>query len=162
MFGAMRLVREWLGDLRSQQTATLSLVQQLHQIVAAQQGELRVAEARHVADAQRLAALQASFEWLTSYVNRLEHERVLLLQRATGVTTGVPVLEQNPEAAATATAPEFGRGIPLSDDVGDAPSLERALTDLASLTFEDMGDEAAARVGLTHDAFGNLVGRGVS
>jgi hypothetical protein len=119
-----------------------------------------------------LAGERARFDWLAAHVNELKLERAALYARI-GLDVPVPTIER------TASRP-----LPGADDnyvppaghqlanVGDtlararerrdaAPNPDlaaRVLETLAGpLSFEDIGDEAAAALRIEHDRAGNLI-----
>jgi hypothetical protein len=109
-----------------------------------------VLETEKTALTQQLAALRASFEWLTQHVNRLERERAVLLQRVLGVTLPVPEIGRasEPDRVGVATPPTAPTQPDYSTTIAGLQALGAA--------FEDVGDELAAQLGLRHDEFGNV------
>lgn len=92
----------------------------------------------------RLLVLQQNFDWLANHVNRLEAERVTLLQHVLQVTLAAPVIRRTETPSETHA---FGTPLP------DAPPPIPGLADLPAgeFGFEDMGDAAAAILGISHD-----------
>lgn len=109
-----------LDDNRKQTAAIGELKQELARItaVAAERTSQKTKDDLHLA-------------WFTHRVNALEKEKVLLLQRITGVAFPVP--EIVPTRPGT-----------ISDTYAQMPS------------FEDVGDSEAARLGAAHDEEGYL------
>ena len=111
-------------------------------------GHASAAEARAVQARQQLAVMQQNFDWLANHVNRLEAERSTLLQRVLDVGFVSPqIARQEPPPAE-----RVGMGAPINATdrpEGEDPGM--ALAAMMGGSFEDMGDEAAARFGVTHD-----------
>jgi hypothetical protein len=97
---------------------------------------------------KQLAVMQQNFDWLANHVNRLEAERSTLLQRVLDVGFVSPqIARQEPPPAE-----RVGMGAPINATdrpEGEDPGM--ALAAMMGGSFEDMGDEAAARFGVTHD-----------
>lgn len=105
---------------------------------------------------RELAVRQQNVDWLSAHVNRLEAERATLLDRVLHLTFAVPVIARDatdhPELAA---AIGVGRPLtPVDREPGDPEGV--AVAALAMSSFEDVGDDVAAALGLRHDAAGNL------
>lgn len=106
--------------------------------------------------ARELAIRQQNIDWLTGHVNRLEFERSELTQRVLGMTLPYPVI-----AREAADHPELtqalGMGTPLRErDRPDTESEGVAGAQLGLASFEDMGDEMAARLHVAHDDNGHV------
>ena len=107
------------------------------------------------AEAQaRIAAMQATQDWLMAHVNRLETERALLTQARLGLAFPVPELSRHAGPPGIESHPfrdeSVTRGLPP-----DAVPLAQ----LMGASMEDMGDEQAARLGVGHDAQGFVTHR---
>lgn len=76
--------------------------------------------AENIALRTELQTTKANFSWLTLRVNALEMERAVLLEKVTGVKVAVP---------------EIARPLPIDQLVNQ-------------LSFEDMGDDMAKKLGL--------------
>lgn len=120
------------------------------------------------------ARLQAHFDWLASHVNELKIERAALLERCIGIQLGaVPIITREPTGALPGADPAY---VPIAGklpNIGDILNKARELVDeghktpaeqeslvaaeLGGINFEDMGDEAAARAGVTHDETGRVI-----
>lgn len=99
----------------------------------------RVAEAK-------VAAMQATQDWLTTHVNRLENERRILTEARLGLSLPQPIIEKVSEQPESIEPDrETMRGIP-HDSV--------PLAQMMAASLEDVGDEAAAALGITHDPHG--------
>ena len=91
------------------------------------------------------AGLQTHVDWLTQHVNRLETERGILTSERLRVLYPVPTITR--ADAEPAPAP-VTHGLPA-----DSIPLEQIL----GTSMEDVGDDVAGRLGVGHDALGNLV-----
>lgn len=97
----------------------------------------------------RLASMQATQDWLTTHVNRLEAERRVLTEARLGLVLSQPVIERRePDEPTPPVDPGSMHGTPH-----DALPLAQ----LMAASMEDVGDEQAAMLGASHDAHGNLV-----
>lgn len=106
------------------------------------------AEASAAMFRQQAAVQQQNFDWLANHVNRLEGERAALLERVLHLGVVVPQIGRT--RADVAPLKTYGMGIPAEDrPVDEEPGM--ALAAMQSGSFEDMGDEAAGRFGVTHD-----------
>jgi len=81
----------------------------------------------------QLASAQTTVDWLRTRVNQLEKERAVLLREVTHLN--IPIPEIAP------AGPAMSAAVP--------PSLQMP-------NFEDMGDDAAGRLGITHNDAGEL------
>lgn len=121
------------------------------------------------------ARLQANFDWLASHVNAITMERGVLFDKVLNVTfPAVPIIARELPGADPAYTPT-----PVAGDVvkthpdpalGDILAKAREIQDAVrrgpidqdgplGLSFEDMGDEAAARAGITHAPDGTIATR---
>lgn len=123
----------------------------------------------------RVAQLSAHFDWLSSHVNELKMERAALLERCIDVRlAGVPIIQREATAALPGSDPNYQPPVNALPNLGDVlakareladdarrPQAEQrdtiAAADMQAISFEDMGDEHARRVGITHDKAGNVV-----
>lgn len=97
-----------------------------------------------LAEAQaRIASLEATQAWLMQHVNRLEHERRLLTEARLGLQFPQPTLARERETDPA----EVTHGLPPSS---------MPLAQMLAASMEDVGDEAARALGLSHDASGQL------
>jgi len=104
----------------------------------------------------RIASLEAHLDWLSQHVNRLEAERTQLLARI-GVGVATPVIEYNPEQFGT-PASQAPSNLARDEDVEQGTpedSIHAAVHQAVS--FEDMGDDAAAVSGVKHAADGTVL-----
>jgi hypothetical protein len=128
------------------------------------QGELGASKAE-------CARLSASCDYLAAQVTKLEGERAILLERLLGIQLPVFHVERQetapspadvltPEALARlaprfAPAPEGAVGQiyrpPMAKDVQEAD------VDAAMALFEDLGDERATKLGISHTEDGQVV-----
>lgn len=137
-------------------------------------GALLAANARNAELQARVAQLTAHFDWLSSHVNELKMERAALLERCIGLQlAGVPVIQReataslpgiDPNYVPTGQLPNIGDILTKARDLvedGKRPRSEQRDTlagaDMQGISFEDMGDEAALRAGISHDSQGELV-----
>lgn len=97
----------------------------------------------------RLASMQATQDWLTNHVNRLENERRILTEARLGLSFPQPIIERSEP---NADAEETMRG----GVVHGVPEDSLPLAQLMSASMEDIGDAAAAALGVEHDAQGNV------
>lgn len=77
---------------------------------------------------------QVTIDWLRNRVNHLEKERAVLMRERTGLTIPIPEIAHTTGNRMSTTAP-------------------------AMPTFEDVGDDLAAELGITHNDSGELVYR---
>ena len=97
----------------------------------------------------RVASLTAHFEWLSQHVNRLEAERTALLAKL-GVGVATPQIEFDPSAFGTPASqvqPFLARDESVERGTPE-DSIPAAVHQ--GVSFEDMGDEPAAREGVRH------------
>lgn len=81
------------------------------------------------------AQLLTSIDWLRAKVNQLEKERVVLLRETTKLSFPlVEIAREHPTNSMSVTIPP-GMALP---------------------TFEDVGDDAANQLGISHDAAGEI------
>ena len=98
-----------------------------------------------VAEYRRHAAVQQqNFDWLANHVNRLEIERATLMQRFMDVGVVAPQIQRDPTAY-------VGMGRPVAAEDRPNEDTGMALAAMMAGSFEDMGDEAAERLGVKHD-----------
>jgi hypothetical protein len=81
-----------------------------------------------------ITALETTMDWMRVRLTQLEHERAMLIQHTLGVTIAVPSIEKAPPTKGTGT-PRSDFGHPLH----------------AMPSFDDVGDEEAARLGISWD-----------
>lgn len=123
----------------------------------------------------RIAQLTAHFDWLSSHVNELKMERAALLDRCIGVQlAGVPIIQREATATLPGADPAYQPPVNVLPNVGDVlakardlvedarrPRSERldtlARADLGAISFDDMGDEAARAMGISHAPDGSVV-----
>lgn len=105
----------------------------------------------------RLASMLATQDWLTMHVNRLEHERTILMRERLHVVFPAPEIahEQAPAALPGVAA---GRPLPPDPDVErGVPEDSMGVAQLLSASLEDVGDEMAGRLGIKHNEAGEAV-----
>lgn len=118
------------------------------------------------------ARLQANFDWLASHVNAITMERGVLFDKVLNVTfPAVPIIARELPGADPAYTPTPVAGDPVKTHpdpaLGDILAKAREIQDAArrgpvaqdeplGISFEDMGDEAAARAGIQHAPDGTL------
>jgi hypothetical protein len=99
--------------------------------------DLRLTAAEHQGQVTALqasvATLTATMDWMRHRVNQLEHERAMLVQNVLGVTIQAPTIERTP-------APRLPHDHPLN----------------GTMSFEDVGEAEALRLGITHTDEGTL------
>jgi hypothetical protein len=121
------------------------------------------------------ARLQAHFDWLASHVNAITMERGVLFDKVLNVTfPAVPIIARELPGADPAYRPTAPAGdvVKTHPDpaLGDILAKARDIQDAVrrgpidqdgplGLSFDDMGDEAAARAGISHAADGTIVTR---
>jgi hypothetical protein len=110
---------------------------------------LALANERARAIEQKVASMQATQDWLTNHVNRLEHERRILTEARLGLSFPQPIIERSDP---NADAEETMRG----GVVHGIPDDSLPLAQLMSASMEDVGDAAAAALGIETDAQGNI------
>lgn len=102
----------------------------------------------------------ATIEWLRSHVNRLEVERGVLTSERLRVNYPVPSLEREPPSSSRTDATPQGEvvaGLPVDPVTHGVPEDAIAVAQLLGSIMEDMGDDAAGRMGIKHDAAGQVV-----
>jgi len=121
----------------------------------------------------QLARVQANFDWLAAHVNELKVERAALLERLLGLqlqtvatitrapTGPLPGADPGYQPPAHLRVPDLGDILAKARESVDAqrqppadPSLVHA--DMAGISFEDMGDTAAAAAGIEHAPDGTV------
>jgi hypothetical protein len=109
----------------------------------------------------RLAAMQATQDWLTLHVNRLENERRILTEARLGLVFPAPEISRSPERASPSSAETAeGAEARLSGDViRGVPHDALPLVQLMAASLEDVGDDQAAELGVSHDSHGFAVYR---
>lgn len=105
---------------------------------------LAAADALVAEHRQRAAVQQQNFDWLANHVNRLEIERATLMQRFMDVGVAAPQIQRDPTAY-------VGMGRPIAAEDRPNEDAGMALAAMMAGSFEDMGDEAAERLGVKHD-----------
>ena len=80
----------------------------------------------------RFAAQDAMVDWFRIRLTQLEKERAQMILTYTGVAIASPVFAKEPEK----------------------PAIDQVLGEVA--TFDDVGDEVAARLGISHNPDGTL------
>lgn len=110
--------------------------------------ELHESHANVLRLTEQLAQLRSSFEWLTNHVNRLERERAELFARVLNLQLPAMSLERQKEES---VSPSQIAGTPGDSYEDSIPALQ-AVGGL----FEDVGDDAAAKMGIKHDDMGNV------
>jgi hypothetical protein len=131
--------------------------------------DLAAARAENTELRVQLARQTAHFDWLSSHVNELKLERAAMLERCLGIQlAGVPVIQRDPTAPALpgvdpAYLPSELKGPPLGDVLAKARDIigeqrrhgaegrdTLAAADLQAISFEDMGDDQARALGVSH------------
>jgi hypothetical protein len=123
----------------------------------------------------RNAQLAAHFDWLAAHVNELKLERAALFDRCLGLQLhAVPEIAREPLPRELAGAdagyvPNVGKVGHIGDILEKARELvderrrpgadrdSRVGAEMAGISFEDMGDDAAKRAGITHAPDGTVV-----
>lgn len=103
------------------------------------QDRLRVQEREAQA---RIVSLETSLDWMRVRLNQVEEERALLLSEKTKIMFGAPVVRRQ------------------QDTEKEIEHHFRTMTEETAVSFDDVGDGIAAKLGLEHDAEGNVVRRG--
>jgi hypothetical protein len=99
-----------------------------------------IAAEQRIAAANKAAEIaQNNFEWARLSLNRVEQERAMLLSH----------LLKFPVAAV-----EIARQTPF-----DGASTGNGIPNLPGISFDDMGDEEAGKLGLYHDETGSVVSK---
>ena len=100
----------------------------------------------------RIQQLETTQEWLREHVNRLEQDRRILTETRLGLLLPQPTIERVEPADTQTTAPGIDPG-----SVHGTPDDSIPLAQMMSAALEDMGDDAAGRMGIAHDPQGMLV-----
>lgn len=111
--------------------------------------ELASARAAREVLSRELAIKQQNVDWLTQHVNRLEVERAELIARVLDLRFPVPMITRDLPPVG------MGRAIPETDRPAGEP-VGVAAASLGLSTFEDVGDDLAAHLGIGHDLAGNV------
>lgn len=98
--------------------------------------------AEHRLYAEQNKVLQTTQDWLRARVNQLERERAELFKHVTGLRIPVPEIH-----------PTVVGGLPVTRADLEA-QMKRNLNEMPS--FEDPGDDEAARLGISHREDGTL------
>lgn len=122
-----------------------------------------------------VARLTTHFDWLASHVNELKIERAALLERCIGIQlAAVPIIQREPTATLPGADPNYplppAGKLPNIGDIlakardivedGRKPGADRqslVSAEMAGISFEDMGDDAAALAGIQHAPDGSVV-----
>lgn len=135
-------LREAAVSLHQHVTGDGDAVSKLAERAVASAANRILSEQRKVAALhERLAIADANFGWCRQLVNMMMGERATLLQQR-GII--VPHVNLTPPGV-PAGPPVAGQGVP--GEFVDADNLAGAM----GISFEDVGDEAAARMKLTQD-----------
>ena len=131
-------VREWMiGE-------TVRLREDLRHAVdgarEAQQENVRLT-ARNGELERRVVSLETSIDWMRARVNQVEAERAVLLSEKTKLPFGAPIIRQQ-SAHERQVEDQLQQ---MAQEIG--------------VSFEDIGDEAAAKQGIDHDDFGLVINR---
>lgn len=102
----------------------------------------------------RIAAMQATQDWLTTHVNRLENERRILTEARLGLLMPQPIIERVRAEENQTHDPGLDPGA-----VHGTPDESIPLAQMLASSLEDIGDDQAQRMGIGHDAQGMLVYR---
>lgn len=106
--------------------------------------DLRLSEAnaRGIAQAleRQVIAQNTTLDWMRIRLTQLEHERAVLIQNYMGISITTPVFEK---------APVKSTGVGQGRSEWDSPLN-------AVPSFEDIGDEEAARLGIEHNGDGTV------
>jgi hypothetical protein len=122
----------------------------------------------------RLARAEANFDWLAQHVNELKLERAALFDRMLGFQlAGVPVIQRTENLPLPGADPSYQPTVTKHPAIGDIMAKARELTDAAKrgapaetslatpapdeISFNDMGDEAAAAAGIRHAPDGSAI-----
>jgi hypothetical protein len=124
---------------------------------------LTIERAKNSIAEARLAAMQATQDWLTLHVNRLENERRILTEARLGLVFPAPEISRSPERASPSsfeTPPDSTEGQRMDPDViRGVPHDSLPIAQLMAASLEDVGDDQAAELGVSHDAHGFAVYR---
>ena len=94
--------------------------------------ELARAQGELRANERTLTALETTMDWMRTRLTQLEHERAMLIQNYMGITIKVPTVEKQHTPS------------PHVNPLFAAPN------------FEDVGEDEAARMGISHNPDGTL------
>lgn len=124
---------------------------------------LTIERAKNSIAEARLAAMQATQDWLTLHVNRLENERRILTEARLGLVFPSPEISRSPERSSPSsfeTAPDGTEAQRMDPDVvRGVPHDALPLVQLMAASLEDVGDDQAAELGVSHDSHGFAVYR---
>lgn len=127
-----------------------------------------------IAADRQVAQMQATLDWITQHLNELKTERAMLFQRALQVSFPVPEIQYTPTAPDAEDRP-MPAGVPvdlapealrqLASRIGPqvrvpvngkAANTPIGMADLDNINFDDVGDEAAGKLGIAHDRDGEV------
>jgi hypothetical protein len=123
---------------------------------------LTIERAKNSIAEARLAAMQATQDWLTLHVNRLENERRILTEARLGLVFPAPEISRSPERSSPSsaeTAPDDAEARLTGDVIRGVPHDAVPLAQLMAASLEDVGDDQAAELGVSHDSHGFAVYR---
>lgn len=123
-------------------------------------GALSAARERILQLERMEAGHAATVEWLRTHVNRLETERGILTSERLRVYLPVPSLEREGTAGGRRDEVPQGEvvaGLPVDPVTKDVPEDAIAIAQLLGSILDDMGDDAAGRMGIKHDETGHVV-----
>lgn len=101
----------------------------------------------------------STIEWLRTHVNRLEAERGILTAERLHVALPVPSIERDTPPRRSDDPPqgEVVHGLPVDPVTKGLPEDAIAIAQLLGANLDDIGDDAAGRMGIEHDAAGHVV-----
>lgn len=123
---------------------------------------LTIERAKNSIGEARLAAMQATQDWLTLHVNRLENERRILTEARLGLMFPSPEISRSPERSSPSsseTAEDDAEARLSGDVIHGLPHDALPLAQLMAASMEDVGDDEAAALGVAHDSHGFAVYR---
>lgn len=156
-----KLLRAWFMDT----------VDELHRQNGVAQGALLAERALRIELERRCASQATTIDWLAAELTQARLERAVLVERAFQVTLPVARVEREaPQETSTAnridpaairafaSSLEMPRNVPSGAPAASGDDFS-ALAAAAGVSFDDPGDEVAARMGLAHDAVGEVVSK---
>lgn len=123
-------------------------------------GALSAARERILQLERMEAGHTATIEWMRVHVNRLETERGILTTERLHVVLPVPSIEReappHPRSDETPQG-QIVQGLPVDPIAGTVPDDAIGVAQLLGSLMEDLGDDAAGRMGIKHDGDGHVV-----
>lgn len=113
--------------------------------VAQLREEVAALKAENAAIKSELLSAKVNLDWLRVNYNQVQAERTALVNRQMGLSVPTPQLETPLQAAIRSGTAGNGAYLPA---VASQAAISRQIPSFDELSFDDMGDEAAEKLGL--------------